>query len=526
MDKKLKSSLIPQVSEIRTNGLDFSLREGCIISVSHREIEGKGSLLRSCLKRSTGFDLPMAFGFDGDIRLVLEGDPGAESKDVPDESYSIEVLETHCEIRAAGAGGMVRAIMTFLQLFPKEIFSEEKVPGFEWIIEGCKIADSPRFRWRGIHLDVARHFVAKEDVCRLIDRIALYKYNRLHLHLTDDQGWRIEIKKYPLLTEIGAFRDATLIGHLGSKPKKYDDVPYSGYFTQQDIREIVEYAAVREISIVPEIDMPGHMQAAIAAYPHLGCTDMTLKPLCHWGICQNILNGEDSTVQFMKDVLDEIMDLFPGEYIHVGGDEVPKYQWEEQRRVQDRMAELGLKDEDELQSWFIGQMASHIQSRGRKVIGWDEILDGGIAENAAVMSWRGEEGGLKAASLGHNVVMTPYLYTYFDQYQRDQKDEPLAIGGDLSLGKVYSFEPIPKGLGNGEERYILGAQGQIWTEYVKEYSHLEYMVFPRACALAEVLWTESAQRDFSSFRSRLKKHEALLKTLKVNYCQKWDGQNR
>jgi len=522
MDNKEKSCLIPQVSEMRANGQEFSLKEACKITVSHRGILEKGDLLRSFLKRSTAYDIPLELGLEGDIRLVLVGGEGAAAKDVSDESYTIEVLDTHCELRSAGGDGMVRAIMTFLQLFPKDIFSEEKVSGIEWTAEGCRISDSPRFRWRGIHLDVARHFISKEDVCRLIDRIALYKFNRLHLHLTDDQGWRVEIKKYPLLTEVGAYRDGTLIGHLGSKPKKYDDIPYGGYYSQEDIREIVEYAAVREITIVPEIDMPGHMQAAIAAYPHLGCTDMALKPLCHWGICQNILNGEESTVQFMKDVLDEIMDLFPGEYIHVGGDEVPRYQWEEQRRVQDRMAELGLKNEDELQSWFIGQMASHIQGRGRKVIGWDEILDGGIAENAAVMSWRGEEGGLKAASLGHDVVMTPYQYTYFDQYQRDKEEEPLAIGGDLPLEMVYSYEPVPKELGKGQERFVLGAQGQLWTEYIKEYSHLEYMAFPRACALAEVLWSASSQRDFASFRSRLKEHEAVLKTRGINYCNKWD----
>jgi hexosaminidase len=368
-----------------------------------------------------------------------------------------------------------------------------------------------------MHLDVCRHFFTKEEVMRFIDLIALYKFNRFHFHLTEDQGWRIEIKKYPKLTEIGAWRDSTLIGHALDRPKRYEDKRYGGFYTQEDIKEIVAYASLREITIVPEIDMPGHMQAAISAYPELGCTDQTLKPLCHWGICENILNVNDSTVGFMKDVLDEVMELFPGKYIHVGGDEALKYQWEEQRHIQDRMVELGLKSEMELQSWFIRQMAEHIQSKGREVIGWDEILEGGLADGAAVMSWRGEKGGMEAAAQGHKVVMTPEEYVYFDHYQGDREKEPLAIHGFTNYEKVYNYKVLPENMPEEQKHLVMGSQGQLWTEYIPDMKHLEYMAFPRVCALAENLWTNSENKDFKSFEKRLDNHKKVLNNLKVNY---------
>ncbi|MBN2656716.1 MAG: beta-N-acetylhexosaminidase [Spirochaetales bacterium] len=517
MSTSNKISLIPDVSEIKTIDSIFTLTASTSISVSTGEIMNKGHLLRGYLAVPTGFPLPLSVGHEGEIQLILEGEPDKSLEEPGDESYSICITEKNCLLKAPAPAGLARAVQTFRQLFPAGIFSSEPDKIIAWEIPGCEISDSPRFPWRGMHLDVCRHFFTKEEVMRFIDLIALYRFNRFHFHLTEDQGWRLEIKKYPGLTEVGAWRDSTLIGHALDKPKRYDDTRYGGFYTQDDIREIVAFAAMREITIVPEIDMPGHMQAAISAYPELGCTDQTLRPLCHWGICEHILNVEESTVSFMKDVLDEVMELFPGKYIHIGGDEALKYEWEEQRRVQDRMAELGLKGEMELQSWFIRQMAEHIQSNGREVIGWDEILEGGLAAGAAVMSWRGEKGGIEAASLGHKVVMTPEEYVYFDHYQGDKESEPLAIHGYTTVEKVYSYDVVPPVLPDKQKHLILGSQGQLWSEYIPDFKHLEYMAFPRVCALSEVLWLEKEKRDFSSFSKRLENHKSVLENLNVNY---------
>ncbi|MBB6479527.1 beta-N-acetylhexosaminidase [Spirochaeta isovalerica] len=517
MSANNKINLIPEVSEIKTNDSIFTLKKETRIAVSSGEIMNKGHLLRNYLTGPTGYPLPLSVGKEGDLLLILEGKPDMSPDEPGDERYSISVTGKSCILKAPTPAGLARAIQTFRQLLGPEIFSQEETPLAKWEIPGCEISDYPRFGWRGMHLDVCRHFFSKEEVMRFIDLIALHRFNRFHFHLTEDQGWRIEIKKYPKLTEVGAWRDSTLIGHAQDRPRRYDDIKYGGFYTQEDIKEIVAYATIREITIVPEIDMPGHMQAAIAAYPELGCTDQTLKSLCHWGICEHILNVEESTINFMKDVLDEVMSLFPGKYIHIGGDEALKYEWEEQRRIQDRMAELGLKGEMELQSWFIRQMAEHIQSKGREVIGWDEILEGGLADGAAVMSWRGEKGGIEAAELGHKVVMAPEEYVYFDHYQGDKDKEPLAIHGLTTVEKVYSYDVLPKELPADKKHLIMGSQGQLWSEYIPDFRHLEYMAFPRVCALAEVLWTSGKKRDFSSFQKRLEIHKKRLDKLEVNY---------
>lgn len=512
-----KITLIPQAREIRTKELIFTLKSDSGIGVSGDEITKKGELLRNYLVPATGYELPLSRDPDSAISLMLTADPQEKDGELNDESYSITVTGDQCLLKAGTQAGLARAIQSFRQLLPCEIFSRDVQQNTTWTIPGCEIIDSPRFKWRGMHLDVCRHFFTKEEVLEFIDTLALYKFNRFHFHLTEDQGWRLEIKKYPRLTEVGAYRDSTLIGHALDKPKRYEDKRYGGYYTHDDIREIVAFASEREIIIVPEIDMPGHMQAAISAYPELGCTDQTLRPLCHWGICEHILNVEDSTVKFMKDVLDEVMELFPGKYIHVGGDEALKYQWEESRRIQDRMHELGVKSEEELQSWFIRQMAEHIQSKGRQVIGWDEILEGGLAEGAAVMSWRGEKGGVEAAEKGHKVVMTPEEFVYFDHYQGDRGTEPLAIHGFTPLDKVYNYEVIPDRLPRDQHHLIMGSQGQIWTEYMPDVNHLQYMVFPRAIALSENLWMQKKKKDFVSFTERLIVHWEILDQLGINY---------
>lgn len=511
------SGLVPDVSQMDFNDSLFRLCSKSSISVSSKKMLNKGYLLQSYLSPATGFSFPVGIDSDSDIILILDESHTINTGEFPNESYILDITDNKCTLRSFTENGLARAIQTLRQLLPLEIFLNKVNTSVPWEVQGCIIHDTPRFGWRGMHLDVCRHFMTKEDIFRFIDLIALYKYNRFHLHLTEDQGWRIEIKKYPKLTEIGSKRESTLIGHLLNKPKKYDDKQHSGFYTQEDIKEIVKFAQDRGITIVPEIDMPGHMQAAIAAYPELGCTNMSLKPLCHWGIGQHILNVEESTISFMKDVLDEVMDLFPGDYIHIGGDEAPKYEWEEQRRIQDRMIELGVKDEDELQSWFISQMASHIQSKGRKVIGWDEILEGGLAEGAAVMSWRGEEGGIEAAALGHQVIMTPMTHVYFDHYQGDKDKEPLAIDGYTSLEKVYSYEPIPKNLPEIQIQLVLGSQGQLWTEYMKDFKQVEYMAFPRVCALAEVLWMDKDRKNYESFLGRMESNKNRMSNLNINY---------
>jgi hexosaminidase len=503
--------IIPEVSSISGNDSIFTLKQNSTIGVSTGELMNKGNLLRNYLTRATGYDLPLSVGTKCDICLILEG-----SSDNC-ESYEILINENQCLLKSAYPEGLARAIQTFRQLLPQEIFSDKLQNDKEWTIKGCEIEDFPRFPWRGMHLDVCRHFINKDEILRFIDLLALYKFNRFHFHLTEDQGWRIEIKKYPLLTEIGSRRDSTLIGHGMDKPKRYDDCEHGGFYTQEEIREIVTYASQRDITIIPEIDMPGHMQAAISAYPRLGCTDMTLKPLCHWGISQHILNVEDSTVDFMKDVLDEVMSLFPGPYVHIGGDEAPKYEWEEQRIAQDRMVDLGLKNEEELQSWFIGQMVRHIENRGKKAIGWDEVLEGGLAEGTIVMSWRGEEGGKEAAALGHKVIMTPQSHVYFDHYQGPKEQEPLAIGGFTPLEKVYHYEPVPEDMPVEQQNLVLGSQGQLWTEYMKDFRQVEYMMFPRACALSENLWIQKERKEFSRFSKRLEIHKGILDRLNVQY---------
>lgn len=427
-----------------------------------------------------------------------------------DESYELNVTTTGISLTGKTNTGVVRGIQTLRQLIMNGL-TDQKCS-----ISCCDIKDAPCFKWRGLHLDVARHFFSVEEICKFIDILALHRMSMFHFHLTEDQGWRIEIKKYPLLAEVGSQRAASLIGHMHDHPHHYDDTPYGGFYTQEDIKKIVAFAADRHITIVPEIDMPGHMQAAVAAYPEWGCTNAKLDVMRHWGISQYILNAEESTVNVMKDILDEVMELFPGSYIHIGGDEALKTQWQESYRMQELMVERNLANEDELQSWFIGQLDKHISSKGRKLIGWDEILEGGLADDAAVMCWKDHDRGIKAAIMGHEVVMAYNPYTYFDYYQAEPiAEEPLAIGDMLSLDKVYAFDPIPKEIPEDKRCFIIGGQGQLWTEYMATMDHVMYMTYPRAAALAEVLWTEKENHNIMDFLKRLNLHRNIYSTLGV-----------
>ncbi len=436
-----------------------------------------------------------------------------------DEGYRLDVTPRRVRIRAAAPAGAYWATQSLRQLLPNAMERQARVTKVAWTVPAVSIEDVPRFRWRGAHLDVSRHFMPKQFVKRYLDLMALHKLNRFHWHLTDDQGWRLEIRKYPKLTEVGGWRTETLAGRYeaDSTKRKYDGIPHGGFYTQDDVREVVAYAAERFITVVPEIEMPGHAQAAIAAYPELGNTTRSLAVYRLWGQGDDVFNASPATVSFLQDVLTEVLELFPSPWIHVGGDEVQKEPWKESPAMQAQIQQLGLKDQHELQSWFIRQMDQFLTAKGRRLVGWDEILEGGLAPNATVMSWRGDDGAIAAANSGHDAILTPTHHTYFDYYQsKDRANEPLSIGGYLPLDTVYTWDPIPKAISPAQLARILGVQGQIWTEYIGDGRAVEYMAFPRLSALAEVAWTPASGRDLKAFRGRMVAHMERLKVLDVN----------
>jgi len=428
------------------------------------------------------------------------------------EGYQLEINPYDVTIRASNPAGAFYAAESIRQLMP---ISETK--SGKSYLPCVKIEDAPRFVYRGMHLDVGRHFFGVDKIKKYIDLLAMHKMNRFHWHLTEDQGWRIEIKKYPKLQEIAAYRKETLVGHYNDQPHQFDGKKYGGFYTQDEVREIVAYAKKRFITVIPEIEMPGHSQAALAAYPELGCTDGPFEAATKWGVFEEVYCPTETTFEFLENVLTEVMDLFPSDYIHIGGDECPKSRWKESKFCQNLIKEKGLKDEHGLQSYFIGRMEKFLNKNGRQIIGWDEILDGGLAPNATVMSWRGVKGGIEAAKQNHDVIMTPTSNCYLDYYQSRSADEPLAIGGYLPLKQVYNYEPIPEELNAEEAKHILGAQGNVWTEYMPTFEQVEYMAFPRGIALAELTWSPKAKRDYEDFADRLSRHLPHLDAMNVNY---------
>ncbi len=450
------------------------------------------------------------------IRLEIES---SLKEQLDEEGYQLEVTTRSIVIRAAKPAGLFYGIQTLRQLLPPAIFNKQKVEGIEWAVPCVRITDYPRFKWRGLLIDPARHFIPMQDVKRFIDTMALHKFNRLQMHLTDDQGWRIEIKKYPQLTEIGARMDFTTMRSNGSRKGASGQRP-GGFYTQDDIHELVRYSAERYITIVPEIEMPAHTGAAIVSCPDIGLYPDKLKnlpPEKRWTANERILAPRPQTVAFMQDVLTEVMKLFPGRYIHIGGDEANKDHWKRSKEMQALILRLGLKDEAGLHSWFIRQMDAFLTCHGRLLVGWDEILQGGLAPGAVVMSWRGQAGGITAAKAGHNVIMAPTSHTYFDYYQGPAKTEPKAIGGYIPLEKVYQFEPVPSALDTGQAKRVLGGQGQLWGEYIADRKHREYMAYPRAAALSEVLWSLREGRSYELFLNRLVEHLKRLNEMNVNY---------
>jgi hexosaminidase len=512
------ASIIPQPTSLvwREGTFAITPRTEIVVAAPTRNL---GYMLARLVAPATGFHLAIRSGDAAAASaIVLRIDEALSSLGA--EGYRLEIDRNRVTIRGASPNGVFYGIQSLLQLLPPEIFRAATVQNASWQVPAVSIEDGPRFRWRGAMLDTSRHFMPKEFVKKFLDLLALHKMNTFHWHLTDDQGWRLEIKRYPRLTEIGAWRKETVVGHPAKDPSQnvFDGERHGGFYSQDDVREIVAYGQDRFINVVPEIEMPGHSHAAIAAYPELGNTGQPLEVSTIWGVDQNILNPEDSTVEFMKNVLSEVMDLFPSRYIHVGGDEADKTQWRASERVQAKIRQLGLKDENELQAWFTRQIDEFLTAHGRRLVGWDEILEGGLAAGATVMSWRGMDGGVAAARAGHDVVMAPTSHTYFDYYQStDRSSEPLAIGGFLPLDRVYSFDPVPPDLDGDSAKHILGTQGQLWTEYVKGPKQAEFMIFPRLAALAEVAWTAPARKDFADFMSRFTVHARRLQILDVNY---------
>ena len=435
------------------------------------------------------------------------------NKKLDNEEYILRINSNLIKISASSENGAIFGFQSLNQLMNLNL-NDGVIK-----LKSQEIKDSPRFKYRGMHLDVGRHMYPVDFIKKYIDGLAMLKFNNFHWHLTEDQGWRIEIEKYPELNNIGSFRDSTLIGHYGDKPRQFDKSRYGGFYTKKEIKEIVKYANKRGINVIPEIEMPGHSQAAVASYPMLGCSGEQVGVAPLWGVFKEIYCSKNETFDFLEDIIDEVVELFPSKYIHIGGDEAPKTNWKACGNCQNVIEREGLKDEYELQSYFITRMEKYINSKGKQIIGWDEILEGGLAPNATVMSWRGISGGIEAAKMNHEVIMTPNAVCYLDHYQaKDTKNEPLAIGGYTPIEEIYNYEPIPSELDKSLHKYIIGAQGNVWTEYMKTSDHVEYMVFPRILALSEVVWADN-RPSFEDFEKKVNDTYPILDRMNINYSQ-------
>ena len=497
------------------------------------DLENEGHYLADMLSHLSNTTINFETGSSGNIQLQI--DAAIENE----EGYEVAVLYDKISISGKTAKGVFYGIQTLRQLMPASVASQTNQSSLT--IPAANIKDNPRFAYRGMHLDVARHMFPVAFIKKYIDLIAMHKMNTFHWHLTEDQGWRIEIKKYPKLTEIGSKRYGTIIGHHPGTGN--DETAYGGFYTQEEVKDIVKYATERHVMIIPEIELPGHASAAIAAYPFLSCFPEEPTQVSNgmgskagkeaqangtpkivqetWGVFDDVFcAGNEETFQFLEDVLAEIIPLFPSQYIHIGGDECPKSNWKRCPNCQKRMTDNQLADEHELQSYFIQRIEKYVNAKGKKIIGWDEILEGGLAPNATVMSWRGEEGGIQAAKQQHDVIMTPGHSCYFDHYQTEDKaNEPLAIGGKTTVADVYAYDPTPKELTDAENKYILGAQANVWTEYMKTSDYVEYMILPRMTALSEVVWTSQENRDFEDFKSRLSHMKGRYDAMGLNYAK-------
>jgi hexosaminidase len=517
---------MPEHVQARTGSFVLDTATRVVLADTTGGLRQAASLLVEPMRMVSGLPLPMVTGAgDAQDAIVLGVEPWPDSGS--DERYRLTVTPSGVKLTAPAVVGVFRGLQTLRQLLPSWL--EQGVGGgwrslppvtgtsSSWSIPAVEIEDGPRFAYRGLHLDVGRHFFPPSAVKKYLDLMALYKYNTLHWHLTEDQGWRIAVKRYPKLTQVGGWRSETQVGR-DHDPYRGDGQRYGGYYTQDEVRDIVAYAAARHIRVIPEIEMPGHSRAALASYPDLGCdTPDTLTVATSWGVFPQIYCPKEATFTFLENVLTEVMDLFPSRYIHIGGDEAPKAAWRGSDSAQSVILGQDLADEEELQSWFVQRIERFLNAHGRQLIGWDEILQGGLAPGATVMSWRGMQGGIEAARQGHDVIMTPGNYVYFDHYQGDPRAEPLAIGGYTPLDTVYAFEPVPSALTPAQARHVIGAQANVWTEYIPDFRQVEYMAYPRAMALAEVLWSPRRARNWPGFLRRLAHQFERLDALDVNY---------
>lgn len=522
--------VIPKPAELTMQVGKFVIDGGTSISAAEG-LKEEATFLAESIQQLTQVS-PSITDQKASIDLVLNDQIENE------EGYTLEVTPDQINISGKNAKGVFYGIQSLVQLIS---LPEEGSSITDITVPAVTIKDQPRFIYRGMHLDVARHFFDVDFVKKYIDMIAMHKMNTFHWHLTEDQGWRIEIKKYPELTKVGAYRNGTITGHYPGETN--DNERYGGFYTQDDIKEVLAYAQKRHVEVIPEIELPGHSQAAIASYPYLSCfpeepTEVPNGLMSEaskeqqkngqpkvvqesWGVYNDVYcAGKEETFAFLEGVLDEVTALFPSKYIHIGGDECPKKNWERCPNCQKRIKEEGLEDEHALQSYFVTRMEKYLNSKGKQIIGWDEILEGGLAPNATVMSWRGVKGGIEAAKQDHNVIMTPNSHCYFDHYQsKDTDNEPLSIGGFLPVEKVYSYEPVPEELSADQQHYILGAQGNIWSEYIPTDEHMEYMALPRATALSEVVWSQKEDKDFEDFKSRLNHMRKLYDAKGYNYAK-------
>jgi len=519
--------IIPQPKEVRLNDIGaFELAPGTIIYYE-TGLQREAQFLSEYVNDAMGYTLeivPVNENSDKPDEIVQEGiilclKPLSVQYS---EAYEIIVTPKQLVIQGADASGVFYGVQTLRKSLPIAEYSSPHTP-HPTIFPCGTIKDWPNFAYRGMHLDPCRHFMTLDSVKIYLDMMAMHNMNQFHFHLSEDQGWRIEIKKYPELTEIGAYRNGTVIGHNGNL---YDTIRHGGFYTQDELRDLIQYAAERHINIIPEIDLPGHMQAALACYPQLGCTGGPYEVWRRWGVSEDVLcAGNEEAMQFVEDVLNEVMDVFPSPYIHIGGDECPKVRWEKCPKCQAKIKELGIKGderfskEDYLQSYVMNRMAKVVEARGRRVIGWDEILEGNVSETAIIMSWRGTEGGIEAARKGHDVIMAPSSHLYFDYYQsEDIANEPMCIGGYLPVERVYEFRPLPEELTSEQQQHIIGVQANIWTEYIASFRHVQYMAMPRMDALAELQWNNPKERDFEAFVERCRKMALLYDLYHYNYA--------
>ncbi|MFF2050654.1 beta-N-acetylhexosaminidase [Leifsonia sp. NPDC058194] len=513
MSGALVDRLLPCPASVEEHPGDFVLGTGTCV-VADEAGAPIAAWLRAQLAAATGLPLADQTGGEGVGAITLAADPA-----LAEEEYRLDVKSSGVGIRAGSAAGLAHGAQTFLQLLPSAVYRRGALDDIRWAAPACLIEDRPAFRWRGMMLDVARHFLPKHDILRFVDLLAMHRMNVLHLHLTDDQGWRMEIHRYPRLTEVGAWRRESQVGFGPDAPA--DGRPHGGFYTQDDLREIVAYAAARGIAVIPEIESPGHVQAAIAAYPELGVAggDEPREVWTRYGISRNVLNLEESTVEFFRNVLDEVVDVFPSVYIGIGGDECRKDQWRADPRTQERLREIGAASEEEGQSWFVRRIDEHLTARGRRSYGWDEILEGGLAPGATVASWRGETGAVAAARHGHDVVFCPDRVLYFNYRQSESPEEPIPLVTVTTVRDVYELDPVPSGLTPQQRRHVLGAQANLWTEYIDQPRGLDYFAFPRLAALAEALWTADAagERSWDAFAPRLDAHLERLDAVGVEY---------